>query len=206
LGRSVIIRMQRYAPGDGQPRIKEIDPSDGAFFAAREEIRKWAATCRLNVDPEMPPGFINRAADNWRCLFATADDLGNGDDARAAAVALRSRRSDEDPGVVLLDNIRTVFPADRIASVALVKTLIEIEDAPWSEWRGLRDDRPARKLTQTELAFLLRPFGIRPRSIRLGDTICKGYLRSWFEPAWAAYCPADGTPAQPIKIAYLRRP
>jgi Protein of unknown function (DUF3631) len=135
------------------------------------------------------------------------------DATRAAAVALRPRRSDEDPGVVLLDNIRTIFLAlgtDRIVSVVLIRMLLEIEDGPWNEWRGLQDDRPPRKLTQSELAFLLRPFGIRPRTIwptprRPSDRSARGYLRYHFEDAWRAYCPAADTPTQPSKISYLRR-
>jgi Protein of unknown function (DUF3631) len=145
-----------------------LSSGSGLSTPLPREIRKWARTCFLKRAPEMPPGFRNRAADNWRVLLSIADDLGHVDAARAAAVALRARRSDEDPGVVLLDNIRTIFLAlatDRIVSVVLIRMLLEIENGPWNEWRGLQDDRPPRVLTQSELAFLLRPFGIRPRTI-----------------------------------------
>jgi len=213
LGRSVIIRMQRYAPRTGQPQLKRIDTSDPVFLAAREEIRKWAAMCSLNPNPEMPSGFINRVADNWRVLFSIADDLGHGDEARAAARVLRSRRSDDDPGVVLLDNIRAIFVTrgiDRVFGSALVSALHEFEDGQWSEWQGLKSDRPPHKLTQPELAGLLRPFGIRPRTIypiprRPEDRSARGYLRSQFEAAWRVYCHAAETPAPPSKITYLRR-
>ena len=125
----------------------------------------------------MPPMLRNRAADNWRVLLAIADDLGHGEAARSAAVALCAKRPDEDPGVTLLADVRTVFEAlefDRIASLALVETLIGLDDALWNEWHGPNDDRPPRKLTQGELSRLLRPFGIRPKTIwptrrRLGD-------------------------------------
>jgi hypothetical protein len=62
---------------------------------------------------------------------------------------------DEDP---------VVFQArggDRIASLALVEALIGLGDGLWNEWRGPKDDRPPRELTQGELSRLLRPFGIR---------------------------------------------
>src|SRR5262249_33210239 len=161
---------------------KRLDESDPAFAAAREEIRKWAATCSLAHDPVMPPALRDRAADNWRVLLAVADDLGRGEPARAAAVALCGNRPDEDPGIVLLADIRTVFQArgvDRITSAALIEALLGLEDNFWNEWRGLQDDRPPRKLTQSELSSLLRPFGICPKTVwparrRLGDKSGRG--------------------------------
>jgi hypothetical protein len=82
-------------------------------------------------------------------------------------------------------------------SAALVKALVEeIEDSLWVEWRGSRDDQRPHRLTEAELALLLRPFRIRPRTIwptpRHPETkSAKGYLRAWFEDAWRSYCRSD---------------
>jgi hypothetical protein len=69
---------------------------------------------------------------------------------------------------------------------------------------------PDRKLTQGELARLLRPFQIRPKTIwpaqrRFGDRSKRGYWRSQIEAAWRAYCPAADTPAEASKIIQLSR-
>ena len=80
-------------------------------------------------------------------------------------VALYTNRPDEDPGVVLFTDIRAVFlglGTDRIASSALVDVLVGLDDGMRAEWRGPHDDWPPRKLSQSELARLLRPFGISP--------------------------------------------
>jgi hypothetical protein len=210
--RAMVINMRRHAAGETE--IRRLDEADPAFAAARTEIGKWAATCSLAYDPEMPSLLRNRAADNWRVLLAIADDLGRGEAARSAATALCSNHSDEDPGIMLLTDIRTVFlrrGSDRIASAFLVQALLEFDDGLWNEWRGPRDDRPPRKLTQGELARLLRTFGIRPRTIwpkqrRPGDKSARGYLRSQFESAWHAYCPSSAdTPTKSGKIQYLAR-
>ena len=86
--RAIIISMQRSAGNV----LKRFDENDRAFIVACEEIQKWAATCSLAQDPEMPPMLRNRAADNWRILLAIADDLGHGEAARSAAVALCANR------------------------------------------------------------------------------------------------------------------
>jgi hypothetical protein len=209
--RAVVINMRRYARGETQ--IRRLDENDPAFAALRAEIKKWAATCSLAQDPEMPPSLHNRAADNWRVLFGIADDLGYGEAARSAADALCFNGADEDSGVVLLTDIRTVFLArgiDHVTSLALVEALLGLDDGPWNEWRGPHDDRPPRKLTQGELAQLLRPFGIRSKTIwppqrRPGDKSRRGYLRSQFEAAWDSYCSSADTPTQSSKIRYLRQ-
>jgi hypothetical protein len=112
--------------------------------------------------------------------------------------------------VLLLIDIRGIFDrlrTDRICSGTLIGELLLLADAPWSDWKGPNDDRPARKLNQSELARLLRGFGIKPRSIWLmepGDKSRKGYLRDQFVPVWAAYCTPAGRPAGMSKIKQLR--
>jgi hypothetical protein len=131
---AAVINMQR-APADAQ--IQLLDENDPSFQAAREQIRKWAATCSLARNPDMPSSLHNRAADNWRVLFAIADDLSHGDDARTAAQELYTNRPDEDPGVILLNDIQMIFLArgdDRISSIALVQALVDLDDGLWHEW------------------------------------------------------------------------
>jgi hypothetical protein len=110
---AAVTNMQR-APVDAQ--IQRLDEYDPSFPAAREQIRKWRTTCSPERDPKMPPSLRNRNADNWRVLLAIADDLGHGEDARAAALELCANRPDEDPGVVLLTDIRTVFTVLGVAT------------------------------------------------------------------------------------------
>jgi Protein of unknown function (DUF3631) len=83
-----------------------------------------------------------------------------------------------------------------------------MDDAPWGEWRGLHDDQQSRKLSQGELARLLAPFWIRPRTIwplrRTAESKSqRGYYKADFEKAWRAYCRVD-TPTQTSNIRQLR--
>ena len=186
--------MQRR-PADVQiERLDETNPPP-AFAGARDMAQNWAARCRLNRDPEMPPQLRDRAADNWRPLLSIADALGHGEDARAAAIALCAKRPDEDAGVLLLNDIRTVFDTpvvDRITRDRLIEMLVALEDGFWAEWRGKDDNGSPHKLTGPELAQLLRPFHIRSKTVwpeqrRQGDKSARGYLRGQFEGAWARY-------------------
>ena len=109
----------------------------------------------------------------------------------------------------LLTDIRTIFDArgaDRMASAVLLEALIRLDDGDWGEWRGVNGDRQPRKLTQSQLAQLLRPFRIRPKTIwpahrQAGDTSSRGYMRSQFVAAWDAYCSPGDTPSKVIRLS-----
>ena len=211
--RSIIIGMQRQPPGSQK---RPIDVNDMAWIAGQtqnyafaEAVKSGAIT--LNPNPEMPKELSNRAADNWRVLISIGDALGHRAEARAAAIALSARRS-QDIKVVLLMDTREVFDQrgiDRIWGCDLVEAVIEHDDE-WEEFCGVKGDGGPHKLRQGELGAMLRAFGIRPRSVwpahRDPKTSSrKGYLREQFEKVWGAYCPAAGTTAQSNKVKYLDR-
>ena len=93
---------------------------------------------------------------------------------------------------MLLEDIRTIFHESgitKLASKTLCERLTKIEDRPWPEWQARKGDL-AKPLTPTGLSRLLRPFEIRPRSVRLssGETP-KGYAVEWFADAFKRYLP-----------------
>jgi len=175
---------------------------------------KWARDAEFNSDPQMPEQLRNRQADNWRPLIAVADAFGANWPMRAreAAVFFASQHQDEDAAVVLLGDIRNIFDrrgVDRLPSKTIVDHLNGADDAMWSEWRGIHGNQQPRKLSQGELAKLLEPFQVRPRSIRIvaevsGKPTAKGYYRAQFEAAWRSYCKDDLTPSQPRNIRHFR--
>lgn len=173
-----------------------------------QQIVRWAKQAKLNTNPTLPDGLNNRPGDNWRPLISIADSFGWGQAAREAALAFNNGHYDEVAGIRLLSDIRDIFNArdvDRIKSAVLVSALVALEDAPWSEWRGVHDDQTPRPLSQNDLARLLFPFNIKTQTVwplhrhALGESSGRGYYRSQFEAAWISYCPgwAD-TPTQPV--------
>lgn len=211
LHRSIVIHMERYGGTRKLRRFDEADSSD--FDDVFALLCMFTRDLKLDCNPPLPAELRNRVADNWRPLISLADAFGHGEEARLAAVEFAKQYHDEDIPIVLLHDIRAIFNTrgvDRILSAVLVNDLNAIDDAPWSEWRGLKDDRQPHKLTPAQLAAMLSLFRIRPRTIwplnrRPGDKSAKGYLRSQFESAWRSYCSEDGTTSQSNVLRYLRR-
>jgi putative DNA primase/helicase len=197
--RSIGIRLRRRRPDE------EVEPIRldrlGKLEPLRMKLARWAKdnleTLRES-DPPVPPKFRDRAADNWRPLFAIADVVGAEwpERARQAAVVLSETGDDLEaaPRVQLLADIREVFDqkgAVRMFSPQLVEALVEQEDRLWAEWRG------GKAMTTVQLARLLRPFGVRPKQVRIAGEKGRGYERADFEDAFSRYLPAE--PVHPVQ-------
>ena len=193
--RSIVIRLDRATPAE-QRRLTRLRLRQAYEEAEpiREALARWAevATLKLrDARPAVPGELDGRAADGWEVLLAVADQAGDGWSVLAwsAALALSAgaAREDDSPSVRLLADIYRVFDerqAERLATTDLIEGLCEDDSAPWGDWRG-------RQITPQTLARLLRPFGIRPGTVRVGDGdhTAKGYKRGDFKDRWDRYLP-----------------
>jgi hypothetical protein len=193
LTRSVIIRMRRRHAGEVvEPFRHRVHEREG--HAIRAELETWMASLPSEIDwPELPPSIQDRDADVWEPLIAIADHAG-GDwpaRARAAAVALVADAKETEPslGVRLLADIKAVV-GDRevIASKVLIQGLQELAEAPWQELKG-------KPLDERRLATLLKQYGLKSKSVRVGDLTPKGYAKADFHDAWARYLPSPAKSA-----------
>lgn len=196
--RSIVISMRRRAPGEKIERLRR-DRIDRELEPLRSKAFRWAADHAKDLadaEPSVPEELNDRAQDNWRPLLAIADAIGGEwpKKAREAALALNGGSEDGDPSaaVQLLADIRQLFDErgdDQIPSDVIVSALNNLEDRPWPEWSK------GRPLSKTAMANLLRPFGVRPRTIRYGSETPRGYRLADFTDAFSRYLPSQ--PQQP---------
>jgi hypothetical protein len=141
----------------------------------------------------MPASLFNRTADNWRPLFAIAQAIGGSWWARLEKAVMALEPEDPDAegiGIQLLADVRIEFEAgkarnvDKMSSQGLCDALAKDPAGPWAEYKR------GKPVSQKQLANLLKPFGIKPHNVRLGNEIPKGYERGDFEEAWERYLPA----------------
>jgi len=194
--RSIKVPMKRRAPGEHLERFREdrVDHLEdlrrqAARFAADHEEDLSAA------DPSTPTELNDRARDNWRSLLAVADLAGGSwpEKARQAALLLSGHGDDDQESVrvQLLADIQAALedrPDPRIFTTDLLAILHEVEDRPWGEWRQ------GRAITGHGLARLLKPFGIRPKLLRIGAENGRGYELADFDDAFARYLPSAQDP------------
>src|SRR5262249_45918403 len=150
--------------------------------ALRGRLHEWV-TAHLDelaeAEPEMP--VEDRAADVWEPLVAIAEAAGGDWPARARKACQLIVGDADDPedgtaGERLLADLHAVFGAAVfLYSATITGRLVELEEAPWAEWR--RPDKSAGPINARALAGLLKPWGIRSRNGREDGTgkVAKGY-------------------------------
>jgi hypothetical protein len=172
--RCIIIRMHRKTAQEQCERLRNLKPM------AHELKRQCARFVLDNAEriaaarPEVPSGLNDRAADVWEPLLAIADIAGDywPEQARLAAAALSENATEINPlGSLLLDIFRLFIEdkTERVFSRRLTDWLNGMQSHAWAEAnRG-------RPINEHWLAQQLRPYGIRPRSMRIGEEVCRGY-------------------------------
>jgi Protein of unknown function (DUF3631) len=170
----------------------------GHLVVLARKLARWAADnaeAIATVEPEMPAGLYNRAADNWRILVAIATVAGGDWLARSHTAALASAGAEVDEMSrleLLLGDVRNVFDGlvndvDRVSSSHLIEKLCEIVPRPWGEY-----GKSGKPLTQNKLARLLKPLGIVPQKVRIGTETPNGYYRHQFVEAWERFLSLEG--------------
>jgi Protein of unknown function (DUF3631)/Toprim-like len=199
--RSIPIRLKRKASEERVERFRRRQV-EAAAESVRERVERFSSAeleALQEAEPELPEELGDRAADVWEPLLAIADRAGGEwpQRARQAALALSAKQANEDDslGVRLLGDSRAVFlqrDADRIFTEDLLDELAQIDDAPWGDWYG-------KRISPRKLAQLLKPYGIKPKTIRIGETTKSGYDRGWFADAWGRYLPESDEPARELQ-------
>jgi hypothetical protein len=189
MDRAVVVRMRRRSAGEqvAPYRTRRDAPPLGDL---RGRLGTWARGHRKELEaatPAMP--LEDREADTWEPLIAVAD-LAGGDwpaRARKAAETLTAAERDADTdtslSVRLLADLHEVFAGEeRLDTKTVIDKLTKIDEAPWADLDGKRLDARA-------LANRLRPYGVRPKVIRVGDKTPRGYERADLQDAWSRYLP-----------------
>lgn len=189
ISRSVVIRMRRRAPGESvEPFRRRIHVEEG--HRLRDQLTDWGESVVdsiTDVWPVMPAGIEDRDADVWESLLAVADAAGGdwSQQARNAAVTLvtESKQSSPSLGVRLLADLQQVFGDKPTRStVDILAGLHAMDEAPWGDLRG-------KPLDARGLSSRVRPYNIKPKPIRIGDQVVKGYEATDLIDAWRRYLP-----------------
>ena len=205
--RSIVLPMQAALPDESRALDHSRPLQAKDLIDVRRQLAKWSATIKVLPTPSMPPTLFNRAADNFRPLFALAE-LAGGDwpqRIRNAAEAIGKVERKPTLQVRLLTDIRDAFEAaedQRLPTGKLIDTLCEEEERGWQqENRGKRIDA---YWLRENLRGLINPAGSQRwrEGTHENDPLIRGYELSQFRDAFLRYLsspslegggPASGT-------------
>jgi len=136
----------------------------------------------------LPASLHDRAGDIWEPLLVLAD-LAGGDwpeRAREAAVGLTTSAQESCPIGALLFDLFLVFNgrgAEKLFTREVLDGLSCMKNRPWHSMRR------GNEMTEVWLAQRLRPYGIKPQTIRVGGDVGRGYLAADFAESLKRYVP-----------------
>ena len=218
--RSIPIRMQRKGEDEEKATLDY-----GLDTTTQDNLARRCARWTLDHGEELkqaepdPGGLGNRHRDNWIALFAIADLAGGAwpKKARSAAATLTGGMNVKSDGTQLLEDMRNLFEAKndrdtkvceykdkqgktyvRISSEDTQERLVAQGDGPWATYNYSREINP------TQIAQILKQYGIKPKQMRIGTRNLRGYDLTDFEDAFKRYLPplppsGDDTASQPSK-------
>jgi hypothetical protein len=184
--RCILIRMQRKTADERCERLRDFHGAELQRKCARFVLDQTEAI-RV-ARPEIPASLNDRAADIWEPLLALADLAGGSWPAKArnAAEGLTAGAQESSPIGALLMDILIIFVSGetgRIYSRDLTARLNEFENRPWAE---IRNGKP---ITELWLSQQLRPYGVRPKTMRIAEGMAKGYEQQDFGEVFRRYIP-----------------
>lgn len=175
--RCIVIRMQRKTHQEQCERLRNVDTQSLQQQCAR--FVNDHASQIAGASPVIPPTLHDRAADIWEPLFVLADLAGGSwpDLARQAAIAFTAGSPENNSIGSLMVDIVAIFAendAERMFSRDIVARLNSFRGRPWA------DSLNGKPMTELWLSQRLRPYGVRPRSIWIGNASAKGYIQETF--------------------------
>jgi hypothetical protein len=189
--RCIEIRMERRSKTEVQRFRFERERVNAAPML--HDSAKWAKEHEQDVSEYYQnndvPFLHDRDAELWLPLFsicavAAPHRLSELETSAKRLALLKSEAEPDDFGIELLKDLRDAYDekqTDKLATSDLLTWLNSEEDRTWSGWNH------GQGLNPYSLAQLLRPFGILPQNIRLGEQVAKGYMRKSFEDCWQRY-------------------
>jgi hypothetical protein len=212
MDRSIVLNLKRRLVGQKINRLRAKDGGELAILARK--MTRWVADNEHRLrrsEPATLAALNDRAADAWEPLFAIADAAGGEwpararDAAKMLAGAQEAAAAETDNNLTLLSDIRDIFADEfppghakhkeraddavhdglhgpRLSTRALLNRLHELEERPWSAWGTAK-----KRMTDKALGDLLRPYGVRSGTVRIGSSTSKGYYLRSFEDAFTRY-------------------
>jgi hypothetical protein len=198
--RCIVIEMHRKRMGEPCERLKEMSGLELRRKCARF-VRDYGEAIG-SAEPRIPVELHDRAGEIWEPLLALADLAQGGWPERARRAAMSLTRSGQEEGAIgaLLFDIMILFTRgdrERLFSRTLARELNEWGERPWMELRK------GKEVTEMWLARQLRPYGLRPKTMWIGEELAKGYLREDFDEVFRRYMPRKDAKAmlEDIKVS-----
>jgi Protein of unknown function (DUF3631)/Domain of unknown function (DUF3854) len=205
--RAIVIGLERKKRTELVERFRVDDIAD-QLDQLRERLEDWAAADREELADyrcETIAAISERLEEAWEPLLGIAALAGGAwpQRARQAVQALAAGAEDpgEDHGPLLLAALKDIFAkhgqeCDVMFTEDICAKLNEDDELPFG---GYRKDQG---INGRGLSAKLKPYGIKPKNVRIVGDQSKGYRREWFLELWERYVCAEEAAEVPSQASH----
>ena len=198
--RSIVISMQRRAPGDQVARFRferAKREADVTRTGLERIVKEFAAEIQRTYSNLPELSFLtDRDEELFAPLFAVCGVFAPSrlqELERCAKTICDTKWSnavDDSLPLRLLADIQTTWPrnAEAVLTDTLISSLQKMPESPWNK---------EIQLNPRKLASLLRGFEVRPRPVRVHEARGRGYIWHELKEAWTRYLPSKTSFAEP---------
>ena len=184
MDRSLVINLKRKRPTDITAPVPP-NLSDQMLLYRQQALAWFIANEQALKANQIRPHYRgnDRAVDNWVPLFTLVNQMSEYWQQRCLSAYENLVQEDEmELPTRLLHDIRRVWSVwadETIPSQELLNELLKDDTAPWG----------SEKLQSGKVARMLAPYNIKPKDIRFGSRVLRGYRRDQFTDAFDRYLP-----------------
>jgi putative DNA primase/helicase len=188
--RCILLIMRRKLPHEKSERLRHSNVNFGLMHQKMMTFANKYGSMIGNAQPDIP--LTGRSLDNWEPLIAVARIASEKwlKDAIYAAQKIEQygkESSNESAGIELLRNIREILiKSEKVSQKELLNRLTSNDEWRWDKYTFKGDS-----LTQRDLTKLLKPFGIKTKTIKVGSEAPKGYDYQQFKESFDRYLEPD---------------
>lgn len=196
MDRAITLKLRRKLPHEQVERLRHAE--EDFFKQLQTKLEQFAADYQPVVrraKPDLPSALNDREQDNWEPLLAIADVAGADWSSRARDAALKLSALDNATsceGTDILSSIQEIFEQkniDRISSADLIDALCADDEQSWATYNH------GKPMSPRQLASLLKEYGIKSKTVRIGYATPKGFEQTQFDDAFSRYL----TPSELIR-------
>jgi putative DNA primase/helicase len=190
MSRGLVINLRRKLPHENVSRLRHAGTT--AFNLLASKMARFAQDFNesiASVRPTLPDKLDDRSQDNWEPLFSIASCAGANWINRATEAALQLAESGSDSqsaGAELLTDIRNIFDAKSLLKISFKDLLIKLTEDDELSWSTHNRGKP---ITARQVTKRLAAFGVKSKTVRMGNDVAKGYELDQFTEVFSRYLP-----------------
>lgn len=195
--RSIVVPMARKLVTETCAPLAELNTAGIKSKCARFALDAGpsiAESPKIRVD-----GLNDRAADTFDPLFAIARHAGEEWEGKlhAAALALNSAANHQNSGAELLLDVLSIFILSGREKIFSRDLAIALRDGGG----GMKSFAlKYSTINEYRISQILRPYGVKPTTFRIGQQVNRGYVADDFRDALERYVPEDDVRARAEQI------